>query len=174
MIVDMDFVRLGKKLSYYLRHDRDWDPQPGGWRTFEELASFGFTPEEILKAHAIDKKGRYQLDVDNHRIRAIYGHSRPVILNLQTFNPPEFLYHGTVRSVVNSIIEYGLRPRSRNYVHLTENISMAEEVARRHGTDIVILRIAAASMANLNQDFFNPIPGVWLVSAVTPEFIKIL
>ena len=67
---------------------------------------------------------------DHSRIRANQGHSIQVDVELEEKTPPEILYHGTGEKSVASILEQGLLPQSRLYVHL----SLTSEISRQVGS----------------------------------------
>ena len=57
--------------------------------------------------------------------------------------PPEILYHGTTTDAASIIAVEGLKPMGRNYVHLSVAPDVAQMVARRHGQQVVILKVKA-------------------------------
>lgn len=161
-----------KRLSYLLRHDKDYAFLPGGWRLISDLIeNHSFTEEEILLYVSSDSKGRYKLNEDKSMVRALYGHSVDVELNLTPSTPPAVLYHGTTEKYLESIMKEGLKPRSRNYVHLSESIDTAMQVGARHGNPIV-LSIDSEGMIKAGYKFHRVQNGVWLVQDVPVCFIK--
>lgn len=165
-------VHGSKRLSYLLRHDKNYVFLPGGWRLIRDLTeNHFFTEEEILLYVSSDSKGRYELNEDKSMVRALYGHSVDVELNLVPSTPPAVLYHGTAEKYLESIMEEGLKPRSRNYVHLSETIEMAIQVGARHGNPIV-LSIDSEAMIKADYKFHRVQNSVWLVQNVPVCFIK--
>ena len=81
--------------------------------------------EEIVRT---DNKQRYSFNPDKTLIRANQGHSIPVDVELSEVEPPELLFHGTGEKYVNSILQQGLIPKSRLYVHLSKDIDTAIKV----------------------------------------------
>lgn len=57
--------------------------------------------DEIVRT---DEKQRYSYNEDHTLIRANQGHSIPVDVELEEMEPPEFLYHGTAKSLRHSLI----------------------------------------------------------------------
>ena len=85
--------------------------------------------------------------------------------------PPHFLYHGTAERFINSIKEQGLTPKDRQYVHLTENQSIALDVGKRYGKPRLLI-IDAFKMYNEGFEFFQTENNVWLVKHVPVKYIN--
>lgn len=60
----------------------------------------------------------------------------------------------------------GLRPQSRHHVHLSPDVQTASRVGHRRSTDVVVLRVAAAEMAEAGHVFHRSTNGVWLTTVV--------
>ena len=158
-------------LSYLLRHDKTYAFDPGGWRSIENLVrEQGFTFEQLCDLVVNDSKGRFEFNDDKTKIRALYGHSVPVEMNYACCTPPEILYHGTSMNADAAIAEVGLKPRSRNYVHLTSDNDTALETGARHGAPIAI-HVKALEMFHEGYEFYNPVKNIWLVREVPRRFI---
>ncbi|NJP88277.1 RNA 2'-phosphotransferase [Nonomuraea sp. FMUSA5-5] len=171
-------IRVSKYLSRHLRHD----PQrigltldPGGWVEVAELlraaAAHGFpiTPDELRQVVAGNDKRRYAIEAG--RIRASQGHSVPVDLGLPAVEPPEVLYHGTVRRFLAAIRREGLRPMSRHHVHLSPDRETATRVGARRGAPVVLV-VAAGVMHAEGHAFLRSANGVWLVDGVPPGYLR--
>lgn len=164
-------VHGSKRLSYLLRHDKDYTFLPGGWRLISDLIeNHSFTEEEIILYVSSDSKGRYELNDDKSMVRALYGHSVDIQQNLVPSLPPAILYHGTAEKYLESIMKEGLKPRSRNYVHLSESTDMAMQVGARHGSPEVLTVDVIAMVEDLFK-FYKVQNGVWLVESVPPKYI---
>lgn len=123
--------------------------------------------EHIVETN--DKK-RFAFNADKTKIRASQGHSVGVDLDLRPMEPLEKLYHGTTKRFVSKIMEEGIVSKSRDYVHLSDNIATATAVGKRHGEPIV-MEIDAKSMFEQGYDFFISENRVWLVKFIPPKFI---
>ena len=123
--------------------------------------------EEIVKT---DNKQRYSFNENKTLIRANQGHSIPVDVELKKVTPPEFLYHGTGEKYVASIDNSGLIPKSRLYVHLSDDIETAVKVGSRHGKPVVY-KVYAKAMADAGLEFFLSVNVVWLTKAVPKEYL---
>lgn len=116
-------------------------------------------------------KPRFSLSKDGERIRANYGHSLDVDLDLRPEAPPEHLYHGTAARSLDAILQEGLESRSRRYVHLSAEPGDAREVGRRHGSPRVV-RVQAARLHQDGQAFYRPAAGIWLTEHVASDYLE--
>lgn len=173
-------TQLSKFLSLVLRHKPDaigltLDPQ--GWIAIDELvaksnaAGTRFSREDLLHITEADDKKRFSLSADGQYIRAAQGHSIRVALGLSAQEPPSVLYHGTASRLLDSIQSEGLRPQTRQQVHLSADEASAYRVGQRHG-ESVVLKIEALSMHARGFKFFLADNGVWLTDQVPPGFLS--
>jgi putative RNA 2'-phosphotransferase len=171
---------LGKLLALVLRHRPDVAGvtlDPAGWVDVDELVAGlrrtgrRITADDVRAAVAADSKGRYELA--DGRVRAAQGHSVAVELGLEPLVPPAVLYHGTVQRFVPSILAAGLRPGSRQFVHLSPDVETALAVGRRRGAPVV-LAVDAAGAAGAGHEFRRASNGVWLTDAVPPAYVRVL
>ena len=173
-------IQMGKYVSMLLRHR----PQEAGvvldehgWTDVADLVAkvkpkYPDISEELLHemAFAPDKQ-RYEFSEDNKRIRAVHGHSVSVDLGYEAKEPPAILYHGSAEKFRKGIEKEGLIKKSRQFVHLSENIKAAKEVGRRHGK-LVLYEIAAKQMYDAGFVFYRSTSGVRLTDNVPLEFMK--
>ena len=146
-----------------------------GWADVGEMLAginrrFPLSMEELEEIVRTDGKQRYSFNEDHTLIRANQGHSVPVDAELKKTDPPAVLYHGTAERFVPSILEKGLLPMSRLYVHLSKDIATALTVGKRHGRPVVF-RIDAAGMAKDGAEFFLSVNGVWLTKKVPAKYL---
>lgn len=165
-------IEKGKKLSYLLRHDKDYNFDEHGWRKVSDLVNnHGYTIEEIDELVETNDKKRYEYNEDKTKIRARQGHSVNVDVELKEAQPPKTLYHGTSTRFLSSILREGILKMSRLYVHLSDNVETAIKVGKRHGNHIV-LTINAEQMAKDGCKFWLSNNNVWLTEYVDPKYIK--
>ena len=126
--------------------------------------------EEIVKT---DSKQRYSFNQDKTLIRANQGHCVLVDVELKEQEPPEFLYHGTAARFLKSIEAEGLKPMSRLYVHLSNDVETALTVGKRHG-EAVLLKIYSGDMYKNGEKFYLSENGVWLTKAVDAKYFTIV
>lgn len=169
--------KTSKRLSYLLRHSQDplYISPEGGWAEVETiLNALQFSRTQLEQIVAEDEKMRYAFDKSGTKIRANQGHSIPgVQIAFASPEPPEFLYHGTATRFLDSIMKDGLKPMSRQWVHISPDYETAVKVGRRHGNPIV-LRIRAKEYVEAGNKLYLSDNGVWLASAVPPCFFEVL
>lgn len=174
-----DHIRLSKFLSLVLRHQPkriqlELDAQ--GWTEIARLielsalAGMRFTHDQLLQVVQGNDKQRFTLSADGLRIRAAQGHSIGVELGLTSKAPPEVLFHGTATRFLEAILAEGLKPRSRQHVHLSADLETAVRVGQRHGKPVV-LQVDALSMHQQGHLFWQADNGVWLADAVPARFL---
>ena len=120
---------------------------------------------------AEDEKQRYSFNEDRTLIRANQGHSIPVDVELEEVIPPEILFHGTGEKYTASIDEQGLIPKSRLYVHLSEDKETAHKVGQRHGRP-VIYEVKSGEMHDDGFVFYRSVNGVWLTKEVPVKYLN--
>jgi len=172
--------KISKLLSLVLRHQPEVlgvQLDPFGWIEIDELLA-------ALKVHgnAVDRdlleavvrendKQRFMISDDSTKIRASQGHSIPVDLELTPIGPPETLWHGTVEKFLDSIRKHGLKPQSRQYCHLSDDLETAKSVGSRRGKPVILV-VESQKMAKHGHEFYRSANGVWLTDQVPAEFIR--
>jgi putative RNA 2'-phosphotransferase len=175
-----DLTNKSKFLSYVLRH------APGsigltlddnGWASVDDLLAKcaelgnGIDRRTLHEIVGTSPKQRFTLSDDGSRVRAAQGHSVEVDLALQPIEPPALLFHGTATRFLDGIRAEGLKPGSRQHVHLSPDEATAIAVGQRHGKPVV-LRVAAGAMHREGHEFFLAENGVWLTAHVPPRFLE--
>ena len=108
----------------------------------------------------------------NGKIRAIYGHSAPDRVVKQAAVPPSLLYHGTDSDAADKILSEGLKPMTRQYVHLSLDQHTAREVGARKDSHPVILQVRAADASRSGVAFYEGNELVWLADYIPAVFIS--
>lgn len=177
--------QLQRYLVYVLRHN----PQELGL----VLGKDGFVPiEEVVRGLQSQKKytwategsvreavasqpNKQRLQIDGKSIRVRYGHSATTIgeITYVPEEPPDFLYHGTPVANLDSILEQGLLPGRRKYVHLSDSVQLAQKVGTRHGSEVAVIAVLARKAGNEGIEFYHPEPLIWLVEKIPPQFLQI-
>lgn len=179
----MDYIKLSKEISYALRH--------APWEYELELDSEGFVPvgqllaavnesgkfgrpvtaDDLAHIIAISDKKRHEIQGD--RIRALYGHSVPMHISKAPVTPPDVLYHGTTHRALEAILNGGLQPMSRQYVHLSVDTDTAVQVGKRRDSKPLILVIDAAKAYADGVKFYQGNDKVILADNVPPQYIAV-
>lgn len=176
------YEKLSKEVSYALRHapwEYELEIDEQGWVSVEQLLDAlqedvkweNLTEEDLI--HMIDKSEKKRHEISNGRIRAFYGHSIPIKIIKKDEKPPKTLYHGTAKRFLKSIIEKGLLPKNRQYVHLSQDVETAIDVGKRHDAKPVILEISALDAWNKGVKFYYGNEKVWLADEISMDFIVI-
>jgi len=150
---DEEVDQLGRIMAGVLRHfpERfELSMDPHGWVDVRSLVDairarrnqFHWLRSHHVKALvATDPKGRYQLD--NERVRATYGHSLEIDLDLPTDNIPDTLFYPATEEEVPIILETGLKPSDRRHVHLSLSPENAVSAGEHRTDKPVVLKVDA-------------------------------
>ncbi|PKK81205.1 MAG: RNA 2'-phosphotransferase [Thermoplasmata archaeon HGW-Thermoplasmata-2] len=96
-------------------------------------------PYHIEAIAATDDKGRYQIEAG--MIRATYGHTLEVDLSDMPDADLEFLYYPASEEEADMILENGIKPMDRKYIHLSATPEKADEAGRVRIQNPIILKI---------------------------------
>ncbi|MBO1580105.1 RNA 2'-phosphotransferase [Bacillus sp. XF8] len=179
----MNYQKLSKEISYALRHapwEYELELDNEGWVPIKQLFSSlnqskeweGITEKDIELMISLSDKKRHELN--NSKIRALYGHSIPMKIIKNEVVPPKILFHGTSPDYINSIKEKGLLPMSRQYVHLSEDIETAKLVGKRKNSQPVILIIDAEKASSQGVTFYFGNEKVWLSDSIPANYLSIM
>ena len=171
-----NYIKIGKSISYYLRHNpEDLQMDKNGWVSTNDLLSklnISFdTLNHIVKTN---NKKRFVFNSDKSKIRASQGHSINVNVELKEKTPPDKLYHGTKEHNLDSIMKNGLSKMKRNHVHLSDELETAKDVGDRYKGKTVILKVDSNKMFLDGNKFYLSENGVWLTDYVEPKYLEIL
>lgn len=127
---------------------------------------------DIQALMADASKQRFELR--DGQIRALYGHSAKNSVQKTPAEPPALLWHGTPESVLAVILKHGLKPMSRQFVHMAVEQAMARDVAHRKDEKVVLLAVSALEAHQAGVLFYLGNDNVWLADFVPPEYIKVV
>lgn len=149
----MDYTKLSKEISYALRHaplEYELELDEEGFVPVKQLIHAlnesreykeTITEDDIHHVIEISEKKRHELK--DGKIRALYGHTVPSHIRKEPVVPPDILYHGTSHKSYEIIMNSGLKPMSRQYVHLSTDTDTAVRVGKRRDKKPVILMVDA-------------------------------
>jgi putative RNA 2'-phosphotransferase len=172
--------RLSRFLAYILRHH----PEEVSL-TLDERASADLnevvqavqsrpglgdvTRERILDL--VTQQGAQRFELLGDRLRARYGHSLSQPIQYEPAEPPPDLFHGTEPGAADTILQEGLKPAQRQYVHLSIDTPAAREVGQRRCPSPAVLRIDTECARKAGVRFYRAGPAVWLSDPIPPECI---
>ena len=112
----------------------------------------------------------------NGTVRARYGHSVSHVQAAGNAVPPRSLFHGTSSIALPWILQGGLQPAGRNYVHLTSDIQYAQSIGEAIETPAkaVILEIDTVVSRKFGNSFHRANRHVWLTSDLPPSVISVV
>lgn len=160
---------LSKMMTKLLRHTPEefgvvLDPEDGSCSIDTLLAAIQAQPKwSWVKQEDVEQvvrnSDKQRFEIKDERIRARYGHSHQKV-RYNPGEPPAVLYHGTNKKALPSILQEGLSPMSRQYVHLSEGTHFATLAGRRRG-ELVILKVDTLSAKQLGVTFYYAGNEVW-------------
>lgn len=172
-------VRLSKFMSGVLRHfpaDVGLTLDTRGWVDYDAFVdavtdNYSWAkPQQVAAVVTTDSKGQFERLDD--RIRAVYGHSVDVSIQATEADVPTRLYHGTAPRNLDSIAEEGLKPMSRQHVHLSKTPREALAVGGRHADEPVVLVIDSETMARDGFEIDKRGHDIYTVDSIPPEYIE--
>jgi putative RNA 2'-phosphotransferase len=172
---------LGRILALVLRHAPEKfgvDMDINGWVNARELSEAigkqrrhyhwlrAWHFEAIANA---DEKGRYQ--VENEMMRATYGHSIELDLDLPTDDIPEVLYYPCETEEVETLLEYGITAGDRKNVHLSRSIRNAMDAGHVRIHRPAIVEVDTARAIADGHTIYRAGTTVFLTDEVPGEYL---
>ena len=179
---DRELDHLGRIVTGILRHfpDRYQLPiDPHGWVPLPQIvraisqkhpAYHWLRPQHLIAIVETDAKGRYEVRDD--RIRATYGHTVDVDLDLPTENIPDHLYYPVTAEEAAIVLEVGLKPSDRKKVHLSKTADDAHAAGAVRTPEPVILEVDAKRARADGIVIMKAGKTVYLVDRVPPEYLS--
>lgn len=167
---------VSKYMSYILRHHPPPSISENGFLSLDELTSmvqkkFDVGQDAIRSVVEQDSKGRFE--IQHNKIRAVYGHSYTVSLDLSPACALT-LYHGTTEKAASSILKEGLKPKTRQKVHLSPSIETALDVGKRHCETPVVLEINTRKALEDGISIQKASNVVYVADYIPPQYITVL
>tara|TARA_Y100000766_G_scaffold97539_1_gene83194 strand:+ start:2540 stop:3265 length:726 start_codon:yes stop_codon:yes gene_type:complete len=176
---------LARRLALALRHAPekfDLEMDINGWidikdiiRQFKrsnERRYHWLRPHHFRAIAETDPKGRYE--IRGNVIRATYGHSLEIELDLPTDNIPPSLFYPCSPDEAENLLEVGITPSGRSHVHLSATVRSAAEAGKVHHSSPTILEVDTASMVASGETVWHAGVTVYLVDSVAGEYLSIL
>lgn len=179
---DGEVERLSRSMAGILRHGNmglGMDDQ--GYVDLRELIDavkerngwmHWLAPRHVIALAETDVRGRYQVYGDY--VRATYGHTVDLDMELATDNVPDLLYYPIEPDKVDAVLEDGLGPTDRSMVHLSSTRNNAVTAGTfRIGGEMVILEIDTTKCFDMGHDIGRATKAVYLCDFVPPECISV-
>ena len=170
-------IKVSRYVSYLLRHNpEDLEMDDEGFVELDQLVSkirrrFPTVDRKLL-IEIVELSERRRFEIAGDKIRASYGHTIDVHVHLKEDTEVELLYHGTTPEAVEQILENGLQPMKRKWVHLSPTKEIAYEVGRRRTDRPVILMIDVTEARSHGLRFFRATDKVYVCEQVPAKYIK--
>jgi putative RNA 2'-phosphotransferase len=179
---DRELDHLGRVMTGVLRHFPEkygLALDAHGWIPIPQLVKSISTQHRgyhWLRAHHLvaiaqsDPKGRYEVRDD--AIRATYGHTVEIDLDLPTENIPDELFFPVTPDEAAIVLEVGLKPTDRRKVHLSRTAEDARAAGAVRTPEPVILAIDARSARRGGIVIMQAGKTVFLVDQVPASFLR--
>lgn len=185
LMTDEQRNKLSRFMSWALRHEPNkagLDMGSHGWVNAYSLTKAAeeqydwVTPEHIAAVVSLDEKGRYE--VQGNQIRAVYGHSDSLNVTIENNTDesntiPDTLYHGTTTDKATRIKIDGLRPMSRNKVHLTDDVETATDTGFRHGDNVTVFKVSVDCLNEQGYQVTKRGDEVFVTPYVPPDCLEV-
>ncbi len=163
-------------MSYLLRHNpENLEMDKNGFVNLNELLNKvrqRFPVNEDFIREIVQKSNKRRFEIVGEKIRALYGHTIPVEIQLEEDKTVKKLYHGTTAEAASKILKNGLKPMKRRWVHLSPTVKIAKEVGLRRTENPVILEIDAEAARKDKIRFYKATEKVSLCKHVPPKHIR--
>lgn len=127
-------VKLSKYMSYLLRHNpENLNHDEEGFVGLDELLLKLREKYDVNKHFIkvmVDSENRKRFEIVGNKIRALYGQSINVKVELEDNKSVEVLYHATPPESVPKVLRNGLKCMKRKCVHLSPTKEIAIEVGK--------------------------------------------
>ena len=176
---------LARRLALVLRHAPekfDLEMDINGWIDLKDIIRqfkgsnkrryHWLRPHHFRAISETDPKGRYE--VRGNMIRATYGHTVEIELDLPTDNIPGSLFFPCAPDEAENLLEVGLRPSGRAHVHLSANIRSAAEAGHVHHKLPSLLEVDTARMVASGDTIWHAGVTVYLADDVAAEYLSVI
>lgn len=175
---------MARKLALVLRHAPekfDLEMDINGWIDLRDIVKkfkdgrgrqHWLRPHHLTAISETDTKGRYE--VRANMMRATYGHTVEIELDLPTNDIPDSLYYPSDPEEVDNLIDVGISPGNRSHVHLSASIRSAAEAGRVHHNSPAIIEVDTARMVASGETIWHAGVTVFLTDSVAGEYLSIV
>lgn len=178
---DFEVEKLGRMMAAILRHGKfSLDMTEQGYVKIQSIVDTikehngrvkWLRPHHIDALALTDPKGRYQ--IRGQSVRATYGHTIELDLNLPTVNIPAYLYYPASEEEAEEILEDGLLPVDRAMVHLSATFEDALRAGEVRLEDPVILAVDSQKCSEAGYPIGKAAKTVYLCKKVPADCITV-
>lgn len=166
-------------MSFVLRHKPQnfgLVPDPYGFVDIQELLSVFKNRYRNIQLWDIEEVvqncPKKRFEIKGEKIRARYGHSFDVLLDIKPCEPPDHLYHGTSPAMKDVILTEGLQPITRKYIHLSKTKEEAFEVGKRKSQNPILFIVKAKDAYQKGIKFYD-MGVVVLAERIPTEYLNL-
>ena len=182
LLNDRELDHLGRVMTGILRHfpekygltldPHGWVPLPDLARAFQghHRGYHWLRVHHLMGIAESDPKGRYEVKSD--RVRATYGHTVEVDLDLPTSPIPDELYFPVTTDEAALVLEVGLKPTDRRHVHLSRTADAARAAGSVRTPEPVILGVDAKRARSDGVVIMQAGKTVFLTTQVPPTYLR--
>ena len=176
---------IARRLALVLRHAPekfDLEMDINGWVDVKDIVrqfkkqggkrSHWLRPHHLSAIVETDPKGRY--DIRGNTIRATYGHTVEIEIDLPTDNIPDALYYPCDPVETENLLEVGISPSGRSHVHLSASIKTAAEAGHVHFALPTILEVDTAQMIAAGETIWHAGITVYLTDNTPAKYLSVI
>jgi len=178
---DRESDKLGRILALVLRHAPEKfsvEMDINGWVDVSSLCDgikaqrrdfHWLKPWHFEAVATTEEKGRYE--VQGERMRATYGHSIEIEIDLPTDDIPEVLFYPVDKEEVDDIIKLGIKGGDRRHIHLSKSIAKAFEAGSVRINSPSIVEVDAIRAIADGVEIFRAGKLVFLTEEIPPQYL---
>jgi putative RNA 2'-phosphotransferase len=176
---------IARRLALVLRHAPekfDLEMDINGWVDVKDIVrqfkkqggkrNHWLRPHHLSAIVETDPKGRY--DIRGNTIRATYGHTVEIEIDLPTDNIPDALYYPCDPVETENLLEVGISPSGRSHVHLSASIKTAAEAGHVHFALPTILEVDTAQMIAAGETIWHAGITVYLTDNTPAKYLSVI
>ena len=175
---------IARRLALILRHAPekfDLEMDLNGWISIRDLSNalskrdrrLHWLRDRHIEAIAeIDEKGRYE--IRGGMVRATYAHTVEIELDLPTDLIPDLLFYPCSDEELEVLLETGIKPGGRRWVHLSKTVTAACNAGRVHHAHPLIIEVDTIQMQADGNTIFRAGTTVYLTEETPAEYCQLL
>jgi putative RNA 2'-phosphotransferase len=176
---------IARRLALVLRHAPekfDLEMDINGWVDVKDIVrqfkkqggkrNHWLRPHHLSAIVETNPKGRY--DIRGNTIRATYGHTVEIEIDLPTDNIPDALYYPCDPVETENLLEVGISPSGRSHVHLSASIKTAAEAGHVHFALPTILEVDTAQMIAAGETIWHAGITVYLTDNTPAKYLSVI